>query len=180
MKILENKLTKFRRDRSGATTVEFMITMPMVIFWLAGSFTFFDAYSESTRALKATYTVADILSRQTEVDDEYIDDMNLLFTDFMRGSTNDVWIRVSSIEKIDDALTIDWSTATGLHNSLTTIEQSLEDLIPSIVNDESIILVESYSPFVPFLDYIGIQSRTYTNKVVVTPRFTSQLANTDA
>ncbi len=171
---------RFKRNETGATTVEFMIAMPLVLFWFAGSFTFFDAYSESTRAVKATYTVADILSRQSEVDDEYIDGMNMLFSSFMGESTNDTWIRVSSIRKSSDELLVEWSTATGIHESLVLPEDIPEHLIPDIINEETLILVESYTPFVPFLDYIGIESRTYSNIVVVSPRFTPALTNNDA
>ncbi len=180
LQTFKNLQAKFGRDNEGATTVEFMIAMPLIIFWMAGSFTIFDAYAESTRAMKATYTVADILSRQLEVDDDYIDDMNQLFANFMGESTNDVWVRVSSIEKIDDDLTIDWSTATGLHNPLQLVSEIPDELIPNIINDESVILVESYTSFIPFLDYIGIEARTYSNIVVVSPRFSSQLANTSS
>ena len=177
---IKSILTKFCGDREGATTVEFMVVMPLIVFWFAGTFTFFNAYGESTKALKATYTVADILSRQTEVDDTYINSMNMLFANFMGESTNDVWIRVSSIEKIDDDLTIDWSTATGLHNPLQIAGEIPAELIPTLVNGETVILIESFSPFVPFLDYIGIDARTNTNIIVISPRFTSQLANLDA
>jgi hypothetical protein len=48
-------------------------------------------------------------------------------------------------------------------------------LIPNILNGEAVIIVESYMPFVPFQDYIGLEARTLTKKVVISPRFTSKL-----
>jgi hypothetical protein len=47
-------------------------------------------------------------------------------------------------------------------------------LIPNILNGEAVIIVESYMPFVPFQDYIGLEARTLTKKVVISPRFTSK------
>lgn len=172
-------LATYRQNEAGTATIEFMFVMPMIMFWVGGSFTFFDAYSEYTKSVKATYTVADILSRQTVIDDNYIDSMNQLFANFMVESTNDVWVRVSSIAKDGDSLAVDWSTATGIHNPLVSSSDIPSELIPDLLNEESIILVETYTPFVPFLDYIGLESRTYKNVVVVSPRFTSQLANSD-
>lgn len=176
---LKIQLNRFRRDQNGTTTVEFLLVMPLIIFWVGGTFTFFNAFSEYTKAVKATYTVADILSRQTLVDDDYIDDMNRLFANFMNKSTNDVWIRVSSIEKVNNQLGIDWSTATGMHEPLSGYSDIPAEIIPDLLDQESVILVESNTPFVPFLDYVGLSANTFTNRIVVSPRFSSQLANTD-
>ena len=98
-KILKSALNSHKTEETGSTTVEFMIAMPLVVFWFAGTYTFFDAYSEWTRSVKATYTVADILSRQTEIDDDYIDDMNALFASIMGESSNKTYLVISSIEK---------------------------------------------------------------------------------
>ncbi len=180
MGILKSKLARFFSREEGTTTVEFMIAMPLIVFWVAGSFTFFNAFAEYTKSVKATYTIADILSRQTEVDDDYIDSMNRLFANFMRESTNDVWIRVTSIKKAGNSYAVDWSTATGLHNNLVTADDIPAAIIPDLLDQESIILVESFVSFTPFLDYVGIDSRTYANQIVVSPRFASQLANSDS
>lgn len=179
LNILKKLGQKARQNEAGATTVEFMLILPLVVFWFAGTFTFFDAYSEWTRSVKATYTVADIISRQTEIDDDYIDDMNALFATIMRENTNNTYIRISSIEKQNDALELDWSEATGQHLALLNNSQIPTELVPNIINGESVILVESHMPFIPFQDYIGIEARTLIKKVVISPRFTSKLANTD-
>lgn len=176
---LTSRLSAFVRNQHGTTTVEFILVMPLIVFWIGGTLTFFNAFSEYTKSVKATYTVADILSRQTVIDDNYIDNMNRLFANFMKQSTNDVWLRVSSIAKVSDTLTVDWSTATGIHNPLAVADDIPTEIIPDLLDEESIILVESHTPFVPFLDYIGIDANTYISRVVVSPRFSSQLANTD-
>lgn len=169
-------LSRFRRSEGGATTVEFMIAMPLIVFWFGGTFTFFQGYSEWTRSLKATYTVADILSRQLEVDDDYMEDMNTLFASIMGADTNDTWLRVSSIEMTEDGLDLVWSDATGLHFNLASNEEIPVEIIPNLVEGETVLLVESRIPVVPFQDYIGISSRTVTNQIAVSPRFNSQTA----
>ena len=179
LKRLVHLANRRKHDESGATTVEFMVVMPLIVFWFAGSFTFFDAYSEWTRSVKATYTVADILSRQTEIDDDYIDDMNTLFASIMDESTNDTYLRISSIENNDGDLTIDWSTATGIHPALLNDTEIPTEIFPALIDGESVILIESHMPFIAFQDYVGLANRTLTKKIVISPRFTSKLANTD-
>jgi Flp pilus assembly protein TadG len=179
-KLCKNLFKRHKKDETGATTVEFMIVMPLIVFWFGGSFTFFDAYSEWTRSVKATYTVADILSRQTQVNDEYIEKMNRLFANIMDENSNNTWVRVSSIQRQSDGtLAIEWSEATGLHTRLLNNDEIPEELIPNILEDETVIVVESYMNFIPFQAYIGIEARTLTKKVAISPRFTSQLINTD-
>lgn len=162
-------------DEDGATTVEFLFVMPLIVFWFAGTFTFFDAYSEWTRSVKATYTVADVMSRQSEMAPNYANDMNSLFASIMGENTNDTYVRISSIERKNDVLQVDWSCASGLHKGLESNSEIPTELIPNILNDEAVILVESYMEFVPFQDYIGLEARTLAKKVVISPRFTSKL-----
>ncbi|MEM7441213.1 MAG: hypothetical protein AAF393_16595 [Pseudomonadota bacterium] len=174
--MLKSLLSRFRRSEFGGTTVEFMIVMPLIVFWFGGTFTFFQSYSEWTRSVKATYTVADILSRQLEVDDAYIEDMNTLYASIMGESTNDTWLRVSSIEMTEDGLNLDWSNATGLHFGLNGNSEIPTELIPNLIEGETVILVESHVPMIPFQNYIGIDSQTLQKKVAVSPRFNSKLA----
>lgn len=179
IKRISQFLKAIRRDESGATMVEFLFVMPLIVFWFAGTFTFFDAYSTWTRSVKATYTVADIISRQTEVDDDYITTMNTLFASIMGANTNDTHVRISGINRTLDGYEIAWSTATGMHPNLKTDEEIPVEIFPDFVVGESTILIESYIPFVPFQDYIGIEARTLIKKIVINPRFTSKLANKD-
>lgn len=176
--MLARLIRSFRESEIGATTVEFMIVMPLIVFWFGGTYTFFHAYSEWTRSVKATYTVADVLSRRLVVDREFIEDMNRLYASIMGKDTNDVWLRVSSIEMTEDGLELDWSVATGLHEELQSDEEIPVEIIPNLVLGETVILVESHMPYVPFQEYIGIEARTLSKKVVVSPRFNSRLGKT--
>jgi uncharacterized protein (UPF0333 family) len=168
-------IKKQLRDEKGATTVEFLLVMPLVVFWFAGTFTFFDAYSTWTRSVKATYTVADVMSRQFSKTEDYEEDMNSLFASIMGENSNDTYVRLSSIKKEDDVLLIDWTEASGLHEGLANNDEIPTGLIPNIMNEEAVIVVESYMDFVPFQDYIGISARTLSKTVVISPRFVSKL-----
>lgn len=175
MSFFKKRLRKTARDEEGATTVEFLLVMPLIVFWFAGTFTFFDAYSEWTRSVKATYTVADVMSRQFEMKNDYEDDMNSLFASIMGENSNNTYVRISSIEKTNDAFQVHWTTASGMHTGYADDTEIPTELIPNILNGEAVIIVESYMDFVPFQDYIGLTARTLTKKVVISPRFTSKL-----
>lgn len=175
MSLFKNRLRKINRDEEGATTVEFLLVMPLIVFWFAGTFTFFDAYSEWTRSVKATYTVADVMSRQFEMEEDYEDDMNSLFASIMGENSNNTYLRISSIERTNNAYEIDWTCASGSHTGYANNTEIPTELIPNILNGEAVIIVESYMSFVPFQDYIGLEARTLTKKVVISPRFTSKL-----
>jgi hypothetical protein len=175
MTLLKNRFRNTKSDEEGATTVEFLLVMPLVVFWFAGTFTFFDAYSEWTRSVKATYTVADVMSRQFEMEENYEDDMNSLFASIMGENSNNTYVRISSIERTDDAYHIDWTCASGMHSGYINDDEIPTALIPNILNGEAVIIVESYMDFVPFQDYIGLTAKTLTKKVVISPRFTSKL-----
>ncbi len=143
MNPLKNWLHKAKRDGGGATTIQFMLVMPLIVFWFAGTFTFFDAYSEWTRSVKATYTVADVMSRQFEMTDDYEDDMNSLFASIMGENSNDTYVRISSIERTNDEYTIHWTTASGMHTGLQNDDEIPTELIPNILNGEAVIMVLS-------------------------------------
>lgn len=176
MMTLARFFRRFRRSQSGATTIEFMIVMPLIAFWFAGTFTFFLGYSEWTRSVKATYTIADILSRQMEVDDDFIENMNTLYASMMGQRANDVWVRVSSIEKTSRGLKLQWSDASGHHFSLTENAEIPQEVIPeTLVNGETVVLVESHAPFLPFQANVGISATTLTKKIAISPRFNSKV-----
>lgn len=177
--MLKAFFNRLRRSESGSTTVEFMIVMPLIVFWFGGTYTFFHAYSEWTKSVKATYTVADILSRQLEVDNEYIEEMNTLYASIMGESANNTWLRISSLEMTDEGLSIDWTQATGLHTGLASDSEIPTELIPILQEGETIIMVESHIPYVPFQSYIGLEATTLKKMVPISPRFNSKLANTD-
>lgn len=172
---IKNALARTARNEDGATTVEFMIVMPLIVFWFAGSFTFFDAYSTWTRSVKATYTVADVMSRQIAMTEDYEDDMNSLFASIMGEDSNDTYLVLSSIQKEDDEFEIDWTEASGLHTGLANDDEIPTEIIPNILNGEAVILVQTYMDFVPFQDYVGISATQLSKSVAISPRFTSKL-----
>lgn len=171
----------FRDADKGSMAAEMALIMPLLAWWFAGSFVFYDAFRSYNQSVKTTYTVADLLSRQTEVDNDYIDGLKVV-TDFLTTSTEDLWIRVSSVTWTGDGYTVDWSYGTDNHDPLTDdmiIDNAIDDqYLPVLSTGESVTITESWVPYVPPFA-AGVSAKTWFNLVITRPRFTSKLANAD-
>ena len=88
---------RFRREERAAVSTEFVLILPLLLWWYVGSFAFYDAFRDYNVTVKASYTLGDILSRQTEIDNDYLDGLESLL-EFMTAGTG-AWLRVSSIKE---------------------------------------------------------------------------------
>lgn len=176
------RLKQFKDEAKGSVSIEFMLVLPLLLWWYAASFAFYDAFRSYNVTVKSSYMMGDILSRQLLVDNDYLDGVEDLF-EFMNNSSTGVWVRVSSVNySTSDGYTIDWSYATDSNDELVTSDifskDIDEDFLPIMANGESVILSETYVPYSPVYG-VGLLGRTWSNVVVTRPRFTSKLANTD-
>jgi Flp pilus assembly protein TadG len=60
-------IRNFIRDTRAAVAFETVLLTPILVWAYIGSFVFFDAYRVYNTSVKATYMVADMLSRQTNM-----------------------------------------------------------------------------------------------------------------
>lgn len=179
---LKSLIQAFRRENRGSVSVEFMLILPLLFWWYAASFAFYDAFRAHNVSVKTSYMIGDILSRQTTIDNDYLDGMET-FLKYLTHINTDVWLRVSSVKyTTQDGYTIVWSYSTGEALGLTTSElysrEVDEDYLPLMASGETVILAETYVPYDPTYS-VGLFSRTWSNVVVTRPRFTSQLVNDD-
>ncbi len=67
-------LKRFRDDDSGTIMVETVISLPLLVWTIAATYEFFEVHRYKSVREKASYTVADMLSReQSVVTDVYVD-----------------------------------------------------------------------------------------------------------
>lgn len=94
---LTRPLRRFRSDSRGSASVELVIVLPLLLWGLAATVVFFDGYKARYHAEMAAQTVADIMSRETDLfTGEYIEGLNDVF-DFLADSEFPTRIRVSSV-----------------------------------------------------------------------------------
>jgi Flp pilus assembly protein TadG len=153
-----NPFRRFARAKSGVAAVEFALLAPMMIFLLFGSIDLIDALSTSKRVEVTTVSLADVVSRDTEVDDDEVDGLwaaanMLMFPD--DSLTMDLRVTSITIESTTSARVV-WSEG---RNSLAPLGVgSSVALPPAMMNPgTSIIMTEAryrYNPPVGFL-FIG-------------------------
>ena len=167
----------FLRDQTGAAVVETMLWLPVLIFaWLA-VFGFWDTYRDRATVQKATFAVADILSREmVPVTNGYLDTLGLmvdrLTAQGMAVSKSFAAYRRNS----DGTVTLIWSYAPA--NNGTALSQSdltaMAANLPAIKANTTAILVKSAATYnstlrAPLNDLVF--SGTVNSTVVLQPRY---------
>lgn len=175
-----NQLKSFIKGEKGAIVVEMALVTPILAFVLYMSYVFFDAYRIKNTAQKATYTIADLLSRRTDgIDEAYMEGMKELFDFLAKTDPGTTDLRVSSIlYKADVALNeVKWSYVSGDNMPLLTDEMlQLEvDKIPATADGDYLILVETFVSYEPPVQGI-VGAQTYNVFTPVSPRFAPHLA----
>jgi len=170
-------LRRYWSDERGASALETIILTPVLIWLYVGSFVFFDAFRTYNSSVKATYAMADLLSRQQNT--VFLSDIEgyaHAFENLVRNN-GDARVRVTQIiyTAATDSLSVDCSFATNGEARLFTPDlANLEGLLPEMVNAERLILVETFIPYRTAFD-IGIDLITFRNFTFTRPRFAGKV-----
>ena len=179
---LRLRAIRFTEDSRGAMPIEGLMAFTFLVWWYMASFQFFDALRQKNVNLKAAYTVADLMSRETgpdptdptkvAIDDEYIKGLNRVFA-YLTFSPRPTWIRVSSIywDAVQEKYRVEWSYATGGHPAQSDLTlQASKNRIPNMSIGDSAIVMETNMAYVPIFD-VGLAARWYDTMIVTRPRF---------
>ncbi len=171
MSRVSSLLRRFCTDKSGVVTVEMVITLPLLIWSLAATYDYFEIHRHRAVREKATYTVADMLSReQAPVTAEYIDGARDLFNT-MTNDDDLVQVRVSVVtyDADTDLYSVVWSRVGG-PGTLTPLGdadvQSGAVPLPQMIDGQQIVIVNSRSIYNPSFN-VGLS----TNMPVETAQF---------
>ena len=80
-KLLRARLATFAQDARGSLSVEAALILPLLCWFYVASFVWFDAFRTQNANLKASYTLADMLSRANIEHDR----RNLLAVNLLRA-----------------------------------------------------------------------------------------------
>ncbi len=178
--LIKSYLRDFAEDTRGTIMVETVLTLPMMFMGLAAMFEFFELHRFQSTRDKATYTIADMLSReQAVINDVYIDNVKVLF-DEIADDYGDNAIRVSILDYDagDDEYGVVWSEVRG-PNTLSPLTDAQvrddHDILPILDDGEQVILVESQAQYRTIFD-VGFSDQMVMNTRVFTSiRFAPQL-----
>ncbi len=173
-----SKIRSFLNDTRAAVAFEAVIITPILAWCFVGSFIFFDAFRTYSSSLKATYAIADVLSREDRT--IYANDIQGLSDIFEHITRNPSGgsMRVSQVAWDADTNThsVDWSSPTNGRTRLRDTDlPGIVDQIPIMADAERVIIVETFVPYRPYFN-IGLDPIEFTNFTITRPRFGGQLA----
>ena len=141
--IFTQRLRSFGKARQGLAALEFAILLPMMVFLLFGAVELVDVMGANRRVENTSSSLADVVSRDTEVTDDEVEGMwraiELLMTPDDPTALN---IRLTSIS-VEDATTarVVWSEGRGMAarvaNSTVTLPDGMMRPGTSVIMAES-------------------------------------------
>ena len=171
---LKHRLTRFRDDTRGTIMVETVLSLPLMFLVLTLTFEFFEIHRFKSSREKATYTIADMISRENDViTDTYMDNTKTLFDEIAHDDGINQ-IRVSIIRYLADTdeYEVSWSKIRGVGSMNVLVDADVatgHDELPIMNDGEELIIIESKSTYDPIFevgfdsDGVNIATRVFTS-----------------
>ena len=165
-------------DEQGSFSVEAVLMFPLLVWAFVAMYVFFEGLRESKINLKATYTISDLLSRETDlIDETYLAGINDVYA-WLSRSANPVSMRVTVV-RYDQGTNRHvkvWSRGVAGRANLTQeeVDAKITPHVPIMADADTAIVVETWTTYDPLMD-IGLSDTEIHNLVVTSPRFSEQL-----
>ena len=174
-RLFRHLLGRFRKGTSGSVSVEAVFVVPMMMLGLFGFYAFWDVYRTQNMVQKASYAVADMLSREMiPATQPFIDGLEDTLEFLIQQEAR---IRVTSVRRVSDGptgttgLDVLWSYSPG-NVMLPLTDQTLvqvEPDIPMMAVGSNIVIFEVVVPYTAVTDILTID--TLDEVVAMRPRF---------
>lgn len=173
----------FLEDVRGGLSVEAALAFPMLVWTYGALYVYWDAFKAQNNNVKATFTIGDMLSRETAaIDQDYLNGLNKLFR-YMTLTNHDTKLRVSVVSRkleadgVTEYNNLEWTHST---NGLATPNNAddIKKLIPVLAVGDQVIIVETLMAYEPIFS-IGLEAQIYGNSVATRPRFVPQVLWSD-
>ena len=172
-------LTKrYARDEKGSISIEAVLAFPMLVWAITATFVFWDAFKTLNVSQKATYTVADMLSRETQaINPDYLTSMHELYGFVADSSQNAMRVTVVQMDEDPDTnvktLELVWSQGVGGIAGYTDLDL-IRARIPDMADGDQLIVVETEQEWSPAFT-VGLASYRFREVALSRPRFSPQL-----
>jgi Flp pilus assembly protein TadG len=179
IQMLLRAVRRFRESETGTFTAEAVVIFPLLVWSYTAMFVFWDAFKTQNVNLKATYTIADMISReQRTIDQSYLDGARAIYAFLSTGNENHR-IRVSVVRnRVDEfgeaALSLEWSQVSGEGVANYTDIDQVSSIIPMLAANDSVIVVTTFTDWRPVFN-AGLSPMTLTETSVTAPRFMPQI-----
>ena len=176
--LISRPFARFAKDTNASIAVEAALIIPLLAAWFVGSFVFFDAFKSRNTALKASFTISDIVSRRTEdASVTYLNNLHRLYEQ-LAGTRNSSALRISMVNWDGDKHSVVWSYSSmqslRLKSNRAAQDISFREQVPLMSPGENVILVETLQDYNPVFS-VGINHQVWENFVVTSPRYASKL-----
>lgn len=173
---MNRMIKKFWHSEDASVALEAVIVMPILTWVFVASFVFFDAFRVYNTSIKATYAVADVLSRRTStIASTDIEGLATVFQ-FLTRNTAGSALRITQVTRQQGGYRIDWSHGTdGMTYLRASDFPDFVDQIPIMAYGDRMLLVESFLPHRPAFN-AGLSEQEFVNFTITRPRFAGQVA----
>lgn len=182
MSPLTTKIMRFLRDEKGTVLVDALMLMPVLVWGYVGLFAYWDSYRSINTVQKASYTIADLLSRSQSsngIDDAYLNGMlttlNTIIDTQQTGKmrvTSYTWSAANNRYQV----IFSRSPNNGMSTLTTASLASLTDRLPIMSDGDSAVLLETEVAYTPPMAY-GLEPTTLKQFIVTRPRFLPKLCH---
>ena len=164
------------RDDRGTLTIEFVIWLPLLMFWFVVSASFFQVHKSRNDAQNVAHTLADITSRQVEVNDAYFVELYALQNQLLPDAPAGVTMRVTSIQydAPNERYMALWSHTRGGAEPYP-VGEVYSEMFPQMAHGDTIVLLELAVPYAAFTDWDGVGDRLWSFALFTRPRFVSSI-----
>lgn len=169
---LRRRLTRFHREEDGMVLTEFLVLLPLLVWAFLAIFVYWDSFRTINEAQKASYAVADLVSRQknditTTTINGLDDTMKMMMTD-----SGAVRVRVTSVQRSTaGSYVVLFSRSAG--NTMTNLTNAavngMAADVPVMSALDSVVIVETEVDYAPAFD-VGITNKTFRSFIVTRPR----------
>lgn len=174
MKRLRDYLRGFYTREDGTIAVETILILPALFWAYLSMFAIFDAYRQHATTQKSTYTISDVVSRETNpIDLAYLSGTREMLAYLTSKPVDRVSVRITSVkyDADNDIYKRDWSKSKGWMPALTnSAVEGMRDLLPVMPHNERVTVVETFVKYKPPFK-TGLSERTIHNLVFTRPRY---------
>ena len=171
---------RFHDDERGSMAIELMLVVPILLWVFLSTFVYFDVFRVETNSVRATVTLAEMMSREDTIDGAFLDNTREILRALTFEEANPDF-RVTVYEaRADGVFQFVWAESRGFDSALTDDDvRELQDSgrLPPMNQFDQNIYVETRTQYdAPFNIGIGpfvvtnLEDVTFTEEMVIRPR----------
>ncbi|SFR43660.1 Flp pilus assembly protein TadG [Yoonia tamlensis] len=175
----------FHQDESGVIAIELLLVVPILVWALLSTLVYFDAFKAQSISTRMSMTLADMFSRETDVDWTFINGAyDLLDALSHSASAPDLRVTVYSYDEANDQYSREWSRNKGSYysNHTNATLRAESDRLPILADGDRALLVETHTEYsAPFSIGIGpflqtdLDDFTFDTFTTIRPRYTESV-----